>query len=306
MEHAEVLQCSATERVQQVLKKIKQSDKEVHAMLHINEQAAEQAERVDAKKKKGALAGLTVAVKANISVKGMPISCASRTLENYNGLFDADAVRKIKEADGIIIGITNCDEFGCGSSGESSAFGATKNPRAEGRIPGGSSSGSAAAVAAGFCDVALGTDTGGSVRNPASHCGIVGVKPSYGRVSRYGLVDLAMSLDTIGTMSNTVQQSALLLQSIAGKSKYDARSSEKEVEQYTRVPQKKLTIGICEELKDLCTDSRIYERMQEAANDLAKMTGGKVEKVKLKHLALAVQTYYPLVFVEFFSATRKI
>ena len=307
MKTQEAMQYSAVENVKRVMKQIKQKNKEVNALLYTNEDnALEQAEKIDKKKDKGLLAGLTVAVKANISVNDMPVSCASATLENYKGLFDADAVRRIKEEGGVIIGMANCDEFGCGSSGENSAFGATQNPAAKGRVPGGSSSGSAAAVAAGFCDIAIGSDTGGSVRNPASHCGIVGFKPSYGRVSRYGLVDLAMSLDTIGTLSNDAYGSALLMQVIAGKSRYDAKSADKKIENYmAAMKKKKLTIGICDELKTLCTDERIYEKTKETAQSLADVSDGTLQKITLEHIPLAVQTYYPLVFVEFFSATRK-
>ncbi|HLD96970.1 MAG TPA: amidase family protein, partial [Candidatus Nanoarchaeia archaeon] len=203
---------SATDNIRGFLKAISQGNKKINALLHINENAAAEAEAVDRRikaGKAGKLAGLAIAVKSNISATGMPITCASKTLENYNGTFDADVVTAIKKEDGIIIGMANMDEFACGSSGESSAFGVTGNPAAPGLIPGGSSSGAAAAVAAGFCDLALGSDTGGSIRNPASHCGIVGVKPSYGRVSRYGLVDLSMSLDQIGPLSCDVYGAAL-------------------------------------------------------------------------------------------------
>ena len=229
---------SAAENIRGFLNAIRKGDKGVNAFLHVNENAVAEADAVDKKIKAGRagrLAGLAVAVKSNISATGMPVSCASRTLENYYGTFDADAVAMIKSEDGIIIGMTNMDEFACGVSGETSAFGPTDNPAAPGRIPGGSSSGSAAAIAAGMCDLALGSDTGGSIRNPASHCGVVGVKPSYGRVSRYGLVDLSMSLDQIGPLAGDVHGAALLMEVISGKSPNDATTIGKDAQKYSRL-----------------------------------------------------------------------
>src|SRR3989344_238221 len=183
---------TAEQNIKELLGIIKQKNKEINAFLYVDEKRAlEKAKEIDQRIKNklrmGKLAGLGIAVKANINVIGLPISCASKTLDDYYGTYDADVIKRIKAEDGIVLGITNMDEFAAGGSGEKSAFKATKNPAALDRIPGGSSSGSAAAVAAGMCDLALGTDTGGSIRNPASHCGIVGIKPSYGRVSRYGL-----------------------------------------------------------------------------------------------------------------------
>ena len=195
---------TAEENIKSFLEVIKKEDKKINAVLYVDEKGAiAHAKEVDKKIKSGKagrLAGLGIIVKSNISVIGMPISCASKTLEDYYGTYDADVIQKIREEDGIIIGLANCDEFASGSSGENSAFGETQNPAAPGRIPGGSSSGSAAAIAADMCDIALGSDTGGSIRTPASHCGIIGIKPSYGRVSRYGLADLSMSLDQIGPL----------------------------------------------------------------------------------------------------------
>jgi len=164
----------------------------------------------------GFLKGLKIAVKSNLCVKGMICSCASKTLENYVSPYDAAAVERIKSCGAYIVGMANMDEFACGSSGETSYYGPTQNPAAPGRIPGGSSSGPAAAVAAGFADCALGTDTGGSIRNPASHCGITGFKPTYGVVSRYGLIDLAMSLDQVGPLAKDTATCAKLLEAIAG------------------------------------------------------------------------------------------
>jgi len=164
----------------------------------------------------GLLFGLVVAVKDNLAVKGMPLTCASSMLKNFVAPYDATAVERVKKEGAIIIGKTNMDEFACGSSGETSFFGPTKNPYDTERVPGGSSSGSAVAVAAGMSDLSLGSDTGGSIRNPASFTGVFGMKPTYGLVSRYGLVDLAMSLDTVGGFSREAEGIALLMEAIQG------------------------------------------------------------------------------------------
>lgn len=302
---------SAVENIKNFLGAIKEKNGRINALLYVNENALKEAAAVDKKlkqKKAGRLAGLAIAVKANISVLDFPISCASRALESYSGTFDADVIKKINAEDGIIIGVANMDEFACGSSGESSAFGATDNPSAPGKIPGGSSSGPAAAVAAGMCDLALGSDTGGSIRNPASHCGVVGVKPSYGRVSRFGLVDLAMSLDQIGPLSSDVYGSALVMDIISGKSRHDATTFDKKVPPFTSALKKKicsLRIGLSSDFEKLCADKRIYEKVKDAAKRLASATKSKIVDVNLKYVNLAIQTYYPLVYVEFFSGTRK-
>ncbi len=299
---------SAKKNIENFLKMIKEN-KEINAFIYVNKDALKQAEVVDKKikhGKAGRLAGLAIAVKSNINVVDMPITCASKTLENYYGVFDSDVIKKIKQEDGIIIGMTNMDEFAAGMSGESSCFGPTINPACPERVPGGSSSGSAAAVAAGMCDIALGSDTGGSIRNPASNCGIVGVKPSYGRVSRYGLIDLSMSFDQIGPLCKDVYGCALMLEIIAGKSDYDSISYDKPVENYTNFKKTdKLKIGISPDFEKLCKDKRIYTLIKNCAEKLAKETNSKIKKINLKYVDLAVQTYYPIVYVEFFSGTRK-
>ena len=302
---------SAADNVKNFLHIIKAKNPGINAIIHVNKDALEQAEAVDRKikrKKAGKLAGLAIAVKSNISVIGMPVTCASNTLSNYSGTFDADVVSRIKAEDGVIIGMANMDEFACGSSGETSAFGPTDNPAAPGKIPGGSSSGSAAAVAAGMCDIALGSDTGGSIRNPASHCGVVGIKPSYGRVSRYGLVDLSMSLDQIGPLSADAYGSALMMEVISGRSVRDATTEDEPVKSYAQTLDRKLhklKIGLSSDFEKLCDNVEIYSRVRESAEALASETGSRIVDVNLKYSHLAVQTYYPLVYVEFFSGTRK-
>ena len=284
-------------KVQEYLEEIERNNKKgkkINAILQVNDNALEEA-----KKSKGKLAGKVIAIKANINVKGLNASCASKTLENYKAGYDATVISRIKKEGGIIIGMTNMDEFACGSSGETSAFGVCKNPAALDLIPGGSSSGSAASVAAGFCDMALGSDTGGSIRNPASHCGIVGFKPSYGLVSRYGLIDLSMSLDQIGTFARSVDDALLLLNVIKGKDEKDATSYKSEEIKIEKLG--KIRIGIPE----IKADKKIIELINDKVKEISKMNGWEIVKVDLPHIDLGVQTYYPLCYTEFFSGTRK-
>ena len=300
---------TCTENVSYFLSNIKKNNKKYNIFLELNDNALKQAEKLDEKRKNnenlGNLYGLTFAVKSNISIIGMTISCASKTLENYKGTFDADVIIKIQKEDGLIIGITNNDEFACGSSGENSAFGKTLNPFSLERIPGGSSSGSAAAVAADFCDIALGSDTGGSIRNPASHCNLIGIKPSYGRVSRYGLIDLSMSLDQIGPFSKDIYGSALVMKEISGLSKNDATTENKLVFDYIKeFPNKKYKIGTIKTFKKLVDDKRIQEIIDKRLLEL-KSEGHEIIEVDIKNIDLAIQAYYPIVYTEFFSGTRK-
>jgi aspartyl-tRNA(Asn)/glutamyl-tRNA(Gln) amidotransferase subunit A len=287
------------EKVKKYLAQIRKDDGKVNAFLFVNPSAIEEARALDSKKKKGRLYGYVIGVKSNINVLGFPVSCASKVLENYKGTYDASVIKKIKDEDGLIIGMLNCDEFACGSSGENSAFGVTLNPAVPGRITGGSSSGSAAAVAAGFCDVALGTDTGGSIRNPASHCGVVGVKPSYGAVSRYGMIDLSMSLDQIGPIARNVGDAALVLDIISGKDDRDTVTADFESVKLSK--QKKVRVGV---VRVKGVDKKIQKLIDDKVDGL-KAKGWKIEEVELNYIDLAVQTYYPLVYVEFFSGTRR-
>ena len=299
---------TAEQNIKFFLDKINKEDKKINSFIQVNPNVLEEAKSLDKKKIKGKLFGLAIAIKSNICVKGLLTSCASKTLSNFYSPYDADAIKKIKQEDGLIIGMANCDEFACGSSGESSHYGQTKNPAALDRISGGSSSGPAASVAAGFCDLALGSDTGGSIRNPASHCGVVGIKPSYGRVSRFGLIDLSMSLDQIGPFSNDVYGSALLLNVIAGRSENDPTTFDEKMEDYASEldkNHKNLTVGISDDFYDLCHDKRIVNLINKKTEGFSNKYNYKIKKVKLKHVDLAIQTYYPMVYVEFFSSTRK-
>ncbi len=291
---------SVESKVKHYLDKIKKENKRINAILEINPNVLEEAKAIDAKKKKGRLYGLVIGVKSNINVKGLTTSCASKTLENYKATYDAAVIEKIKAEDGVIIGMLNCDEFACGTSGENSAFGATQNPAVPGFVPGGSSSGSAAAVAAGFCDVALGSDTGGSIRVPASFCGVVGVKPSYGCVSRYGLVDLAMSLDQIGPLAKNVEDAALVLDVIKGKDERDTTTFDSKKIELKKVG--KIKIGI---VRVNNVDGKIQKLIDNYIDRIIKNNGWSKKELEIKHIDLALETYHPIVWTEFFSATRR-
>jgi aspartyl-tRNA(Asn)/glutamyl-tRNA(Gln) amidotransferase subunit A len=300
---------SAEENVARYFEAIEARDGEINAFIEVNSRAIEEARAVDEKIKQGRagkLAGLAIAVKSNINVMGLRATCASKTLENYVAPYDATVIERIRREDGIIIGMTNMDEFACGSSGETSYFGPTQNPAAKGRIPGGSSSGSAAAIAANFADLALGSDTGGSIRNPASHCGVVGIKPTYGLVPRYGLIDLAMSLDQIGPLARDVYSAALLLEVIAGYNPKEATTLRVSRPDYTSKLSADLsgyTIGFAKEFEEYTSP----EIIREVKHALAKLEaqGASVVEVELPNLSKALPTYYLTVFVEFFSATRR-
>jgi len=296
---------SAEQNIKSFLEKIEKDDKKgkkINAFIQLNPNALLEAKEVDNKLKKGKptgkLAGLAIAIKSNINVRGLNASCASKTLENYKAGYDASVIEKIKKEDGIIIGMTNMDEFACGSSGETSAFGITKNPASLDRIPGGSSSGSAASVSACFCDIALGSDTGGSIRNPASHCGVIGMKPSYGAVSRFGLIDLSMSLDQIGPLAKNIEDVKLMFEIIRGKDEKDATTRE-----INNKPKKtdKIVIGVVK----VSADKEILDLIDKKVGVVCKKNGWKTQDIEIKHIDLGIQTYYPICYVEFFSGTRK-
>ena len=301
---------SIVENVERALERIEKLNPKVNAFIEVNPEARAQAEALERKLRRGErlgkLAGLTIGVKSNINVLDLRATCASKTLEDYVSAYDAEVIRRVKAADGIIIGMTNMDEFACGSSGETSAFGPTDNPAAPGHIPGGSSSGSAAAIAAGMCDLCLGTDTGGSIRNPASHCGIVGLKPTYGLVPRQGLIDLAMSLDQIGPLSPDVYGAALLLEVIAGRNPnecvmLDVESVELAEGLSTDI--RGMRIGVSPKFEEL-TEPRVMEVVDRAIEKLRDL-GAEIVEVDLPHLEKGLPAYYLIMSVEFFSATRK-
>jgi aspartyl-tRNA(Asn)/glutamyl-tRNA(Gln) amidotransferase subunit A len=292
---------TAVENVENFGKKIQDKNDDLNIFLHLNHEAITEAKNIDKRIKNnehvGKLAGLCFAVKSNICVKHMVVNCASKVLEDFTAPYDATVIQKLKSEDAIVIGMANMDEFACGASGETSAFGPVKNPRNPELIPGGSSSGSAASVAAGFCDFALGSDTGGSIRNPASHCGVVGLKPTYGAVSRYGLLDMAMSFDCIGPLANSVDDAEFVFEIIRGQDNFDSTTSEGE---YTG--KEKKVIGLVDTAG--FATKEINDIVLSAAEDLAKKSGMKIKKISLP-LDISLETYYILVYTEFFSATRK-
>jgi aspartyl-tRNA(Asn)/glutamyl-tRNA(Gln) amidotransferase subunit A len=289
----------------QRIKEIEGKDKSIKSFISLDK------ERISEKgaNAEGKLKGLFLGIKSNICVDGLLTSAGSKTLENYIAPYDATVVERIKREGGTIIGMTNMDEFACGSSGETSYFGQTDNPSALGHIPGGSSSGSAAAVAAGFVDAALGTDTGGSIRNPASHCGIVGFKPTYGVVSRYGVLDLAMSLDQVGPLARDVKTASLLLEAVSGNDPKDETSLKLDPNFYRfhanlKPELKNMKLGYAKEFDSLMDDAGIKKVIHTALDKLGS-AGAEIVEVSLPNLGLAIPTYYLNVYVEFFSATRK-
>jgi aspartyl-tRNA(Asn)/glutamyl-tRNA(Gln) amidotransferase subunit A len=295
---------SAVENVLAFSKKISSKEsKNLNIFLELNNKAIEQAHEVDKRiknKTAGKLAGLCFALKANISAKHMTISCASKTLEDYTGPFNATVVNKLLAEDAILLGMLNMDEFACGASGETSAFGPTKNPTNPELIPGGSSSGPAAAIAADLADFTLGSDTGGSIRNPSSHCGVVGLKPTYGAVSRYGLLDLAMSFDVIGPITKTPEDARLIFNIIKGTDNFDQTTTNSQ--QLTNNISRKSAIGLVN-IKGFA-DEPIAKLIEEQTKKIAKQNNWKIKKVDLP-LNIALETYYIINYTEFFSTTRK-
>jgi len=267
------------------------------------ERALNTARAVDAKiangEEPGALAGVPVAVKDVIVTRGLKTTCGSKILANYVPPYDATAIQRLEAAGGVVIGKTNCDEFAMGSSNENSAFGPVRNPVALDRVPGGSSGGSAAVVAQGTAVVSLGSDTGGSIRQPASFCGITGVTPTYGRVSRYGLTAFASSLDHIGPFGRNVRDAARLLQVIAGRDEMDATSAFTPVPDYVGALNgdvRGIRIGIPREYLE-CLASDTGDRITAAVETLKKL-GCEVRDIALPHTPYAVACYYIIATAE--------
>lgn len=281
------------------LDRIAQLDGRVSAFLSVNQdgalrQAADVDRRRQAKQQVGALAGIPVAIKDVLCTRGLTTTCASRMLENFVPPYDAHVISRLRAADAVLIGKTNMDEFAMGSTTESSAFKATHNPWDLERTPGGSSGGSAAAVAAGMSPLSLGTDTGGSIRQPAGFCSVVGLKPTYGRVSRYGLVAYASSLDQIGPFANDVRGAALLAEVIAGHDNRDSTCVNTPVPAYSKSVDQPLTglrIGIAKEhfVEGLNPE---VEKTVRSALDVYKSLGAEIKEVSLPHAKYGVAVYY--------------
>ncbi|MGE5195235.1 MAG: Asp-tRNA(Asn)/Glu-tRNA(Gln) amidotransferase subunit GatA [Deltaproteobacteria bacterium] len=275
------------------------NDGKVNAFLHVDrERALAQARAIDDKRRRGErvgkLAGLPVAIKDVICTEGVPTTCASRMLKNFVPPYDAHVISRLREADAVFVGRTNMDEFAMGSSTENSAFTTSRNPWDLERTPGGSSGGSAAAVAAGMAPLALGSDTGGSIRQPAGFCGVVGMKPTYGRVSRYGLVAYASSLDQIGPFANDVSGAAMLLEAIAGHDRRDSTSVDSAVPEYGLMVEEPLTglkIGIAREHFVSGLDREVEQAIRTAL-DVYRSLGAEIREISLPHSKYAVAVYY--------------
>ncbi len=286
---------SAVEVCQASLDRITTTDGALNAFLSVAaERALERAKAIDREKHAGPLAGVPIAIKDNICTRGMPTTAASRILRSFVPPYDATVVTRLEAAGAVVIGKTNCDEFAMGSSTENSAFGPSRNPWATDRISGGSSGGSAVAVAAGMTPVALGSDTGGSIRQPASLCGIVGLKPTYGRVSRYGLIAFASSLDQVGPLTRTAYDAALLLRTLAGPDPRDSTAAQEPVPDYTRALTgeiRGLRLGVPRSMLQQGVDDSVRTCFFSAL-DVLRGRGADLIDIELPHAPYAIATYY--------------
>jgi aspartyl-tRNA(Asn)/glutamyl-tRNA(Gln) amidotransferase subunit A len=291
--------CTSTEITQLYLDQIDRHDGTIQAFLHVDHEAAlEQARDIDqrrqAGKPVGRLGGLPVAVKDILCSLDQPTTCGSKQLEHFQPPYDATVVARLKQEDAVLIGRTNMDEFAMGSSTENSAFQLTRNPWDVERIPGGSSGGAAACVAAAMAPLSIGTDTGGSIRQPAALCGVSGMKPTYGRVSRYGLVAFASSLDQVGPLASNAEDLALLMEVLAGHDPLDSTSAPVDVPSYTATvqqPLEGLRVGWIPEQFRSGLDPEIEAATQEAL-DVYRSLGASVQEVALPHARYGIATYY--------------
>lgn len=295
-------QRSSVEITQEALDRIQTLEPQLHSFLCVTaEQALEQASLVDAKiaagEEIGLLAGIPIGIKDNMCTKGIPTTCASKILENFVPPYESTVTQKLKDAGAVMVGKTNLDEFAMGGSTENSAYHGTANPWDLSRVPGGSSGGSAAAVAASECTVALGSDTGGSIRQPASFCGVVGMKPTYGLVSRYGLVAFASSLDQIGPFGRTVEDAAILLNAIAGYDANDATSLKVEIPDYVKLlkpdlrPRGRIRIGVIKETFGDGLDAVVEQAVMKAIDQLQTL-GAEIQVISCPRFRYGLPTYY--------------
>ncbi|NLM45404.1 MAG: Asp-tRNA(Asn)/Glu-tRNA(Gln) amidotransferase subunit GatA [Firmicutes bacterium] len=290
---------SAREAALAALEQIEALDRKIKAYITVTaDEALAAADAVDARRSKGEklgpLAGVPMALKDNLCTKGVPTTCASKLLENFIPPYDATVVERLRQAGAVMLGKTNLDEFAMGSSTENSAFFTTRNPWDTARVPGGSSGGSAAAVAADEAYFALGTDTGGSIRQPAAFCGVVGLKPTYGRVSRFGAVAFASSLDQIGPMTKDVRDCALVLNVIAGLDERDSTSADVEVSDYTAFLEediRRMKLGIPKEYFAAGVNSEVKAAVRKAI-DLLVSLGAEAEEISLPHTEYGIPVYY--------------
>ena len=296
---------SVKETVDMYREQMEKMEPQVHAFLSVDEdrlagRIQEVEEGIKSGRYSGPLAGVPVAVKDNICTKGQKTTCASKILENFVPAFDAEAVKRLEDAGMIVLGKTNMDEFAMGSTTETSAFGVTKNPWNIEHVPGGSSGGSCAAVAAGEAVLALGSDTGGSIRQPAAYCGVTGLKPTYGRVSRYGLIAYASSLDQIGPVGRNVKDCAALFEVIAGHDAKDSTSAQKDVESWESMTEgglKGKKIGIPKEYFAEGTNEEVKKALTDAIELMAE-NGAEVEYFSLKMVDYVIPAYYIIACAE--------
>jgi aspartyl-tRNA(Asn)/glutamyl-tRNA(Gln) amidotransferase subunit A len=298
-------QITASELVEKFYGRIKADDPEIHAYLTLSEDRAfAQAKHIDGLVSKGAplppLAGVPVGIKDVMVTRGVRTTAGSKILENFVPPYDCTAVARLEAAGAIVLGKMNCDEFAMGSSNENSAYGPVRNPRDKSRVPGGSSGGSAAAVAAGTAVATLGSDTGGSIRQPASFCGVVGLMPTYGRVSRYGLIAFASSLDHIGPLTKTVKDAAILLGVIAGRDPLDSTSADVPVPDYVAdlaKPVSGLKIGVPKEYFGEGLDAEVRAAVEAGIGKLLS-AGCEIIPISLPHTAYAIPAYYIIATAE--------
>jgi len=290
---------SAVELTESVFEKIKKRNKEIYAFLTLSEELAlAQAKRIDKKiknkEKIDILAGVPIAIKDNILVEGIKCTAGSKILENYIAPYDATVIKKLKKREAIIVGKTNMDEFAMGSSTENSAYGMSKNPHNIERVPGGSSGGSTSAVGDNQCVIALGSDTGGSIRQPASFCGVTGFKPTYGRVSRYGLMALASSLDQIGPIAKTIEDVKILFDAIDGYDENDATI----ISAHNAITtSKQIKIGIPKEYFIKGLDERVEKIVRKTISQYEEM-GAEIVEMSLSHTDYALSCYYIILSAE--------
>ena len=296
---------TAVEAMQAVLSKIEEVEKEINAYVTIDKEGAlkkaeEVQKKIEAGELSGPLAGVPVAIKDNMCTEGVLTTCSSKILNNFIPTFSAEAVINLEKAGAVMIGKTNMDEFAMGSTTETSAYGVTKNPRNTEHVPGGSSGGSAAAVAANECFFALGSDTGGSIRQPASYCGVVGLKPTYGTVSRYGLIAYGSSLDQIGPITKNVADCATVLEVITSYDKKDSTSIDRKDTDFTSAlvdDVKGMRIGIPRDYFGEGLDEEVKNAVLAAAKEFEKK-GAIVEEFDLSLVSYAIPTYYTIAAAE--------
>jgi aspartyl-tRNA(Asn)/glutamyl-tRNA(Gln) amidotransferase subunit A len=294
-------QVSAVEVCEHALARIDTHNAKLNAFLAVaRDRALERARAIDRDRHAGPLAGVPIALKDNIITRGIVTTAASRMLRTFVPPYDATVVARLEAAGAVVLGKTNCDEFAMGSSTENSAFGPSRNPWKTDHIPGGSSGGSAVAVAAGFSPIALGSDTGGSIRQPASLCGIVGLKPTYGRVSRYGLIAFASSLDQIGPMARTTYDAAIALSAIAGADPYDSTASQEPPADYASALTgdiRGVRLGVPRTMLEQGVDNPVRDCFY-GALDILRARGAELLDIELPHAPYAISTYYVIATAE--------